>query len=353
MKTPEFKPSVEFISELVCPCMLAILRNSAVPGLATRYISKKGKDPAFEIFLRGKNPNEVSAWQKGILERLFEKGELIVAIERGMKEYEEQLDGAAMGGDEEDWEDMKRYEFLPHVTLRAIVVDDIKCEVILSLSTESDGNLAEHGIAICLKKGRWRFNQDDYLNDYCSAIRSEEVEKRWESANSPSTSKVVIESNPTFLWGIWEFDEQEARKISKQLWASNSEMERDIKSIRGYRIEISESRFALATQHTARCGLMAEFEFVGSELRGDKVEIRFQNLGAKTAKDGGVMNFIWQNNLLISPHGKLVLKRKNLQSASGKHQQRRVQPFQPAVAGLALLRRLFKHKHPLRGGKKH
>src|SRR5258705_318085 len=91
MNIPKFRRTRSFIDDVEAPCLTASMLNSAVPGLAAKYIAKHDEDPEFDIYLRAKDPKEITKWQQGVLERLLEKGELKVAIEEGMKDFQRQL----------------------------------------------------------------------------------------------------------------------------------------------------------------------------------------------------------------------------------------------------------------------
>jgi hypothetical protein len=302
MKIPEFKSSKEFFGEINLFCLVATVANSTVPGLATRHISKYGEDLQFDVFVRGKKADEISDWQESILQRLFENEELPEAIEQGMKEFETSDEWAGYERDEENYGDIKRYGILPHLTLVAIVIDEIRHEVILSLNTEWDGNLAEHGIVISLHKERWKFNYLDYLSEYCMAIEAEQKERRLADVVFPGVAKTKSESAAELIYGTWEFDEKEARILLKKLGVPESQVEGDISSFKHHRFDISQTRLRMRTSRWNKYDL----EFLGCEKRGDKVTIKFRDPGAKKIES---RDFYFQNDLLKDSEG-LVLRRK-------------------------------------------
>lgn len=87
MKAPEFNSSDKFLEEYDVPCLIAEVKNSKLPGVATRYIAEFKEDPTCTIYLRGKNHKEISAWQQKTLEQFFDQEELASTIAKVMKEY--------------------------------------------------------------------------------------------------------------------------------------------------------------------------------------------------------------------------------------------------------------------------
>jgi hypothetical protein len=288
--------------------MSASLKNSSVLQSVVPGKSHKDKERMFQVYLRGADSNRISPWQRAVLERLFDNAGLEAAIESGMKEYEVQLRGEEWDMFPDDAASIKRYGWAAHVVVLAVIIDDLEREVILSLGCGLDGNLAEHGIAIALKSGKWRFNVGDYLNDYKSRVERKEFEKQQSNVEPSSKNKIVVQKNPEFLFGTWEFDEKEARRVlGKNAW-SKAEFDKQNKARKGYKIEVTALRVALTTQH----GLMGEFKFAGSELRGDRVIIKFHHPKTQVGAETGVMEFTWSDDLLINQLGGLVLKKSNL-----------------------------------------
>lgn len=169
MNIPQFSPSDQIIYDTPCKCLKATMPNSIIPELGKRYMEKYGKDSEFQIYLRCKK-NIITDWQKGILEMLFENQKLPEAIVQGMMDYEKQSYAEMLPCDKSSWDKIKSDGILPHLALRSVVVDDILRKVILVLVTESDGNLEEHGIAICLDDNQWVFNGLDFAVEYCEDV---------------------------------------------------------------------------------------------------------------------------------------------------------------------------------------
>ena len=225
MEIPRFKPSNKFADEMNIPCLVAKLKNSAVAGIGAKYRKEIGEDPAFQIYLRGAKPKEVSVWQQQVLDRLFRDGELVRAITEGMKAYEESTGY-------EDSEEIQHDGILPHLYLTRIVIDDRWQEVIIGAHTLADGNLDEHGIAIHLKDGRWAFGALDYLSDYLRKVDTEDGEP-----SGDSEPELTIRN----LIGTWILDEDETSKrmIKRGL---QSYLKSTLKDHQGLYWEITEDK---------------------------------------------------------------------------------------------------------------
>ena len=173
MEIPKFRKRLTFMDDISAPCLKATLPNSSVPNLAAREIKKRMEDPDFEILLRAKDPSRITPWQNEMLERLLKKGGLAEAIEQGMKDYKTERGDEYLDYEKRNWEDIERNGVLPHIVLSAVVIDDIRREVILQLNTSVDIHLEEHGAAIYLKDGQWKFDTD-YVYDYMGEVEDEE-----------------------------------------------------------------------------------------------------------------------------------------------------------------------------------
>src|SRR5258706_16396650 len=88
MKLPKFKLSNKFLGDLKLPCLTATVKNSKLPGVAHRHVAEFEHDGDCVIYLRGKNPKEISSWQQEVLDQLFANEGLAAAVTQGMKEYE-------------------------------------------------------------------------------------------------------------------------------------------------------------------------------------------------------------------------------------------------------------------------
>ncbi len=181
VKIPAFQPSEWFLEEIEIPCLMATVKNSELPGIAIGYIAENEDDPECEIYLCGKNAGEISAWQREVLEELFEQDGLARAVAEGMREYEtsEEWGGNGYEVSPEDGRKIERDGIASHVALNTIVIDDVKQLVILDVDMELDLNLAENGITLYREKGsRWRFDNADYFIQY-----QEELEYPSESSD--------------------------------------------------------------------------------------------------------------------------------------------------------------------------
>lgn len=231
VKIPAFKPSKHFLGDTNLPCLLAKVKNSKFPGVATRYISEFKKDPACEIYLRGKDPKKISKWQQVILQKLFVKKGMVAAIDQAMEEYASGPKwGARRFGDLilEDRQDIDKYGIASHIAVSAVIIDEIQQQVILSAHTLIDPHLSEHGISIFLKKGRWRIDDRDYFINYRSTFSTDyadekellEIERRnrkWDALFPPPSPKVSIVTDCSSLYGRWELDDRETNKLRKKL----------------------------------------------------------------------------------------------------------------------------------------
>ena len=88
MKIPDFRATRNFFGEISVPCLVAKMKNSELPKVATRHIIAYKKDPSCRIYLRSAKAREISKWQKEMLAHLFEKEQLPAVLGEGMKEYE-------------------------------------------------------------------------------------------------------------------------------------------------------------------------------------------------------------------------------------------------------------------------
>lgn len=306
MKIPEFKPSQRFLDTYDIPCLVADVKNSELSGLATWHISECEEDPMCLIYLRGKESAHISAWQREILEQLFEKEGLAAAVTEGMHEYETSSKWGGMdyaGLAEGDRQRIKLCGIAPHVTASTIVIDEIKRKVIVRADTVIDGNLDEHGISIFLSKGRWRFETADYFNRYQSSPdleyglhprRQMELRmERWQKLFPPTDEATVTLHGFGNMVGTWALDEQETKKVMRQMLIQPLEVDHLICNFRYYGLSISETMirsFDLTPPHTER-GVM---RLVECERRGNRV---FAHLsGLRSAESGYVESGYTETN---------------------------------------------------------
>jgi hypothetical protein len=162
MKIPEFKPSKRFLGDYAVPCLIAKVKNSALQGIATRYISQFKKDPTCTIYLRGADSKRVSAWQRETLEQLFEREGLAAAVTEGIKELETK-NGTECYSDhtEEHRQSIKEHGHLSYLWVDLIVIDEVERRVMLR-PNDVAGPLHEHGATIFLSEGRWRYEDNHF-----------------------------------------------------------------------------------------------------------------------------------------------------------------------------------------------
>src|SRR5262249_28596575 len=121
MKIPDFKPSGKFLDRYEVPCLMATVKNSKLPGIAARYIAEFKEDPDCQIYLRGKNSEAISAWQREMLEQFFEKEQLAPSIAKAMEGYEKKAGKEAYTFDEKERIDFEKHGIVPFMTLSTIV----------------------------------------------------------------------------------------------------------------------------------------------------------------------------------------------------------------------------------------
>jgi hypothetical protein len=304
MKIPDFKPTREFFADISLPCLVAKVKNSTLPKVATRHIAACKEDPQCEIYLRCTKAREISGWQKEMLEYLLEKEALPAVLKEGMKDFETGKEWPGYCSHEkENYRDIKRYGIVPHLTLSAIVIDDVTREVIIAANTDWDGHLDEHGITIYLSKGRWRFDLGDRQFDYSSAIEAEVVEKQMATLFPTGEREVNTDTNANFLYGTWVFDREEALLFYKQLKRTRSQVSHDFEFWEGTRIIVSPTRF----QKIFNTGSTWDLGFVGCKRRGDMVTICVKDL---KGKESDPIKYWCKGKILMNPNGE-VLKRES------------------------------------------
>jgi hypothetical protein len=302
MKTPEFQKSEKYVQDLTLECLVATLPNSDIPKLASHHISISGENPEFNIFLRSAKPNTISNWQKAILERLFEKGELTLAIEQGMKEYAADRSSPMYDDYALLCERVRKKEILPHVILTSVTVDEMLSEVILSLEIEWEGNLAEHGTVISLTNGEWKFNYGDYLSDYCTTIESARRKNIFDKIQSKSGVQSGQTRHDTeFIYGVWEFDETAARTLLGKMKLSKEEIEGEAESYKYYRFDISKTYLKVRTTWWSTY----KFEFIGCEIKAEKVTLKYKEDIEIISRE-----FVYRNGLLQDEQGLFLRKKK-------------------------------------------
>jgi len=283
MKIPVFKPSKCFVHDYTVPCLLAKLKNSEIAGIGEHFRKEIGKNPVFSVYLRGTDAKKISPWQQQILERLFQREELVDAITEGMKDYEK------LGGYEDP--DIQRDGILPHLYLTRIVIDERRQEVIICVHTLADGNLDEHGIAIHLKKGHWKFDSLDYLNDYLKNLDLDEEETP--SAAGPSLSV-------RDLYGTWILDEEATVKYLTTR-GMKSEVKSTLNDFRDESVEIGDGTVRLFYQ-----GHLQEGKIVKCEWKGKQAWLTYRIPGER--HDGTWGGKLQKDRLVVSDLG-VVLRR--------------------------------------------
>lgn len=165
MSALSFQAADRFLGDIKLPCLVAKIRNSQLPRIATVHIAELGSDRECSVFLRGKD-NQVSDWQKQVLDRLFEGDGLAVAVSEGMGEYERAVEDCYCDLEGRERDVLQAYGILPFLTVSDVVVDDVMHIALIRVHTTYIGNLDEHGVTIYLKEGRWRFDDATYTINY-------------------------------------------------------------------------------------------------------------------------------------------------------------------------------------------
>jgi hypothetical protein len=281
MKIPEFKPSKSFLGDIRLACLVAKLKNSDLPKVAARHIATTKKDPPCKIYLRCSKANEISAWQREMLERLFVKEKLPSFLEEGMKEYETGKDWEGYDqNDTETYQDIRRYGIVPFLTLHEIVIDDVTKEVIISANTDWDGHLDEHGITIYLSEGKWRFDLGDRQYDYYSGIESEVTKARMAKVFPDILSNRSESDDTKFIFGTWNYDEKAAVEIYKKFKWTKSKIDDEIKCYEGMRLIISPDQMQRIIRNDHGSSYF-EARFVRCERRGNVIKIFYERKYAK------------------------------------------------------------------------
>ncbi|NOS71345.1 MAG: hypothetical protein HOP33_15605 [Verrucomicrobia bacterium] len=310
MRIPAFKQSDRFLGEFDLCCLVATIKNSKLPGVASRHIAEYKEDPPCNIYLRGKDPKKISAWQREMLEQLFEKEGFTTAMAEGMKKYQTNCGRDFYSQfNEEDRHHIKEHGILPFLTIEHIVIDDIGRKVLIS-ADKNDGDLHEHGITICLRNGRWGFEDGDYFSRYSSAfeknrIFDEEVlaanrliewQKRWDVVFPFAAPETHVEANGALLYGVWHIDLRATTKLLKQMGAPNDEI-RNVPTVIAQKVGLYFSR---TKSEFLRSGYTtSESIVVGYKRKGNWVTMRTMG-----EKDGPISTSIyWCNGKLLVEKG--------------------------------------------------
>jgi hypothetical protein len=249
MTLPEFTRSNRFLDQFDLPCLWVKVKNSQLPGIASRHVIESEEDPDCDIYLRGRKAEKISPWQQEILERLFNSEGLAAAVTEAMNEYET---SPKWGGNnyaelaEEARQKIRQYGIAAYITVSAIVIDEITRKVIFRADTIIDGNLDEHGITIFLSKERWRFDTADYFIRYeANVADSEELwtwetaEKKWDTLYPPGEPGETGETAAGPLLGTWDLNVPESKALLKRLGAPTVKIDHVIGNWEGTGLAIS------------------------------------------------------------------------------------------------------------------
>jgi hypothetical protein len=203
-----------FLGEYEIPCLVAEMKNSDVPEVATNYVADPGEDLAFTVYLRVKKTETMSPWMQQKLEELFERDGLTKAIAEGLKKLD------ADGYDfllEQERDFVKTHGYHPYVYIKEIVLDEIKEKVLISLG--DDSVLNEHGITIHLKAGRWRFADDDPFSRYLSGFEKYLFKPDIQKWNEmfPMEAGDDFDKDCSIIFGRWVCDQFETDQLREEL----------------------------------------------------------------------------------------------------------------------------------------
>jgi ribosomal protein S18 acetylase RimI-like enzyme len=158
VKIPEFNRQY-FPGEVPQPCLAAAVKNSQLSGLATQHIAAYQDDPTCEIYLLGNEPEQICAWQRAMLEQLFERDGLASAVAEGMKEYEFECMGTPyVDFDEEERQQIKVQGIASFLIVERVVIDAIEQEVLIGIGMV--GNVFHQHLIIFLRDGHWHFDSE-------------------------------------------------------------------------------------------------------------------------------------------------------------------------------------------------
>lgn len=286
MQLPVFKPSKTFIRKTRVPCFAAKARNAELPMLARRHIAEEDEeDEGFQIFLRGKEPRQISEWHRRWLHTLFEKEEIITAIQAGMKEYGSGAEWCGYRHQHqlsEDYDDIQKHGIVPYLVLTDVVVDEIEQRIICALRTSKDGNLEEHGVTIYSDHDTWKFAYSDYISDYIGRLDLG-VERGAKPARSTN--------DPSFLYGRWVVDKEATAALMRERGESQSYIQSQLKQIGGLVDEFSEGLL-----RSSFGGEMVEAELLRCELKGKTLSLTLKYQGSSK---GDVYKMNYVNDRLV------------------------------------------------------
>jgi hypothetical protein len=325
MTLPEFTFSKSFLGRFEIPCLWVTVKNSRLPGIASRHIQEFGEDPDCAIYLRGRKAKTISPWQQEILDQLLKNEGLAAAVTEAMKEYET---SSKWGGKdyaelaEEDRLKILQYGIPAYITVSTIVIDEIKRKVIIRANTIIDGNLDEHGIAIFLSKGHWRFETADYFIRYQSNFAEGDgiliwgnAEKKWDLLYPPGEPIESTEANVDLLIGNWELNISESKRLMKQLGVPTDDGEFLIQNVDYKGLAISRDAVRYFDLSPPQSFAQFRLRVLRCERRGNRftLQLRYQELTSSGyAENPGdehiqTMNFWCDGRVMVERRGLVYL----------------------------------------------
>jgi hypothetical protein len=297
MEIPEFITSDTFLHGVPIRCLKATARNGSLPGgLAARHIADSKTDPEFPVYLRGTEVCGISDWQQGVLDHLFKREGLPIAVQEGMKALEHSVFGAY-----EAEREVQVHGMLPFLYILSVVIDEVRSEVIISLDTEKGFKPHEREIVLYRPREAWKFDDGDYIDRYLTEVAVDEFMKQMGDGDvkSPTDADGVSISDPSVLYGQWLFDETSTAEIDRLSRGAADEAE-SFASLRGLTYEFSTGRLrSYVDWHVNFKGALWSFlgraflrlsgqkvprdcEYLGCEVQGNRVTISTKEVGGNS-----------------------------------------------------------------------
>jgi len=304
MRIPTFKAAGRFLGEFELPCLLAKVKNSKLPGIASRHIAIYKTDPICEVYLRRKDLQKPSSWEQTRLEEMFEKEQLGSTIETVMKQYAKSPE-AYEDASPQERKQIQKGGIAPFMTVFMMVIDEVDKTVILRARTECDGNLIEHGISLFLRNGRWRFGDSDSFAEYAEQfgggrdeMQHELASRQWARLFPASETGPLVETGSGFLQGKWVLDGRETKKVLHKLGYPAPRIA-DSLSINGR----GTLEFSSSTARYCMFGCVALWEqrLLGCQRQGNRIYLRCQGSPA--------IRLFWFDGTRLVDSGGIVYRR--------------------------------------------
>lgn len=238
----------------------------------------------------------------------------------------------------------RKFRVAPCILLPGIVIDELRREVILCGQTILDGNLDALGISICRNTSRWHSDTADCSArcrgsleaSYPAAARKlqaaqaaeissmeaelaaafesfSRAEDAWE-ALFPPDPRAPVDTNPSFLYGDWQFDKAKTARVLKRLGGDPALIAANLE----HQLEKGRSVYRILPGVIALLvdgRLACEDEFCGCKRRGNRVTIR-SRIAHGRKRVPVTMNYWCDGRFLIDKAGSAY---KRLRFPTRKH----------------------------------